>query len=109
MRLPGEQSEKKSRWQVQAEALTRVQSELAKLAANNAVKAYAYDHRLKPLTITGGKLNLPAAPEGLQTDIGSTLAEALQAEQGKHLEGVLLLGDGAQTAYVELPSVARGC
>ena len=110
MRLPGDQSEKKSRWQVQAEALTRVQSELAKLAANNAIKAYAYDHRLKPLTISGGKLNLPAAPEGLQTDIGSTLAEALQAEQGKHLEGVLLLGDGAQTAYepqVETQQAAR--
>jgi uncharacterized membrane protein len=109
MQLPSGRSEQ-SRWQAQATALANSQSELANLAGKTEVRAYGYDFRLRPLELAGGKIALPTAPAGEQTDIGSTLHEAIRAEQGKRLAGVLLLGDGAQTAFeplVETQEAAR--
>ena len=109
MLLPSGRSEQ-NRWQAQATALAHAQEELARLGSKTELRAYAYDHRLTPLEQAGGKIKVPPMPAGEQTDIGTTLSEALQAEQGKPLAGALLLGDGAQTAYdplVETQTAAR--
>lgn len=99
-----------SRWQAQATALANSHDELARLAGKTDVKVYAYDSRLKPLELSAGKIHFPEAATGEQTDIGTTLNEALGAAQGKQIAGVLLLGDGAQTAFepqVETQQAAR--
>jgi uncharacterized membrane protein len=99
-----------SRWQAQVTALVNSHDELARLAGKNDVKIYAYDSRLKPLEFSAGKIHFPDAAKGEQTDIGTSLNEALQAAQGKQLASVVLLGDGAQTAFepqVETQQAAR--
>jgi uncharacterized membrane protein len=109
MDLPADRSSQ-TRWEAQARALTAAQDQLARLAGKMEIRAYAYDHRLQPLEHAGGQLKLPADPAGEQTDIGTTLDEALRGEQGKRLAGVLLMGDGVQTAFeplVETQEAAR--
>ena len=52
----------------------------------------------------------PASPTGDETDIGTSLHDAVEQEAGKRLAGVVLLGDGTQTAYqpeVEIYDAAR--
>ncbi|HEX5106348.1 MAG TPA: glutamine amidotransferase, partial [Pirellulaceae bacterium] len=111
MQLPSGRSEQ-SRWRAQANALAESSRELARLAGRNQteVRAYAYDYKLRPLEISGGKLSLPESPTGEQTDIGTTLHDALRAEQGKRLMAVFVLGDGSQNAFdplVETQDAAR--
>ena len=88
-----------SRWDIQKQTLARSQAALAQLAGKMELRVYGYDSQLHPLQITAGKLAIPTRPEGEQTDIGTTLSEALRAEQGKRLAGVILMGDGAPTAF----------
>jgi uncharacterized membrane protein len=109
MQLPSGRSEQ-TRWRAQASALAASQDELARLAKKTEIRAYSYDYKLRALALTGGKIELPKSPEGEQTDIGTTLHEALRAEQGKRLKAVLLLGDGVNTAYeplIETQEAAR--
>jgi uncharacterized membrane protein len=109
MNLPSGRSEQK-RWQAQQQALASVQDKLASLANKATVRVLGYDQKLHPLEFSGGKIKFPEAAGGEQTDIGTTLSEALLTEQGKPLLGVLLLGDGTQTAFdpqVETQQAAR--
>jgi uncharacterized membrane protein len=109
MQLPSGK-ESQSRWQAQAAALARSRQALANLSAKSELRVYAYDSRLRPLTATGGRLALPQAPAGEQTDIGTSLSEAVRPEQGKRLAAVVLMGDGAQNAFepqVETQEAAR--
>jgi uncharacterized membrane protein len=109
MQLPSGRSER-SRWQAQQLALSDAASELARLAKKLEVRAYTYEFKLRPAPLTAGRLTLPEKPAGQQTDIGSTLHEALLAEQGKRVSGVLILGDGTQTAFeplIETQEAAR--
>jgi hypothetical protein len=109
MLLPSGRSEQ-SRWQAQQTALAQVEEALAALQRRIELRVYGYDDRLHPLEVVSGRIRWPDQPAGRQTDIGGALDAALQAQQGKRLAGVLLLGDGAQTAYepaVELPQAAR--
>jgi uncharacterized membrane protein len=109
MNLPSGRSELK-RWQAQQASLARTQDELARLAAKAQIRVLGYDQKLHPLEFSGGRIKFPDAPTGEQTDIGTTLSQALAAEQGKPLAGVLLLGDGSQTAFdpqVEAQQAAR--
>jgi uncharacterized membrane protein len=109
MLLPSGRSEQ-SRWQAQKTALAQVEEVLAGLQRQAELRVYGYDDRLHPLEVTAGRIQWPDQPTGRQTDIGGALDAALQAQQGKRLAGVLLLGDGAQTAYepaVEVQQAAR--
>lgn len=109
MLLPSGTSEQR-RWQAQIRALAESQSELKRLGARSEVRVYGYDQRLTPLEFNAGTIKFPEELRGEQTDIGTMLNEALRAEQGKALAGVLLLGDGTQTAFdplVETQAAAR--
>jgi uncharacterized membrane protein len=100
----------KSRWQVQRETLENIQDQLADLADDFDIRTYSYDDELHPLQLEGGQFKLPSEPTGDLTDIGSTLHKAIERELGKRLMGVILLGDGTQTAYspqVEMPEAGR--
>jgi uncharacterized membrane protein len=109
MNLSSGRSEQK-RWSAQMTALANAQDELARLGTQSEVRVYGYDNRLRPLEISAGRIKFPDAATGEQTDIGTSLSAALSSEQGKLVTGVLLLGDGAQTAYepqVETQQAAR--
>ncbi|MBW8884041.1 MAG: hypothetical protein JF612_04525, partial [Planctomycetia bacterium] len=109
MNLPSGRSEQR-RWESQLTALQYVRAELDRLASTSQVRVYGYDQKIRPLEVSGGRIKFPDAATGEQTDIGTSLAEALKAEQGKQLAGVLLLGDGTQTAFepqVENQEAAR--
>ena len=109
MLLPADRSAS-TRWQAQGTALANSHSELARLAGKTEIQAFAYDYKLHPLQISGGRLTLPAEPAGEQTDIGTTLYETLRGVQGKRLLAAVLAGDGVQTAFepqVETQEAAR--
>ncbi|MEX2173241.1 MAG: glutamine amidotransferase [Pirellulaceae bacterium] len=109
MQLPSGR-DSQSRWQAQAEALANSRAALAQLADKAEVRIYSYDSQLHPIAAEGGDFALPKAPTGEQTDLGTTLSDALRPEQGKRLAAVVLLGDGAQNAFepqVETQEAAR--
>jgi uncharacterized membrane protein len=100
----------KSRWETQRNTLQEAEATLRELAEKLEVKVYAFDSQLAPLNLSGGKIQFPAEPDGRQTDIGSPLHDAIRQEVGKRLAGVILLGDGAQTAFdprVEVQQAGR--
>jgi uncharacterized membrane protein len=97
MQLP-DASGGQSRWETQRETLGRAEPLLAELSEEIKVKVYAYDSRLHALAWEGGRLQLPESPDGDQTDLGSTLHDAVQQELGQRVAAVIVLGDGAQTA-----------
>lgn len=99
-----------SRWSAQQEALRRAEPLLRELSNNLEVNLYGFDTGLHPVDLAAEPLALPEQPEGQQTDIGTSLQAALQQELGKRLAGVVLLGDGVQTAFqpaVEIPAAGR--
>lgn len=109
MQLPGA-SQGISRWQEQQTALTRATPILRELAQDMEVQIYGYDRELHPIDFSAGELELPESPEGDQTDLGTNLHRALQQELGKPVAGVIMMGDGVQTAFhpeVEIQQVSR--
>ncbi|MCU0874473.1 MAG: glutamine amidotransferase, partial [Pirellulaceae bacterium] len=99
-----------SRWSVQQDLLRQAEPVLRDLSKNMAVKVYGFGAGIHPLPWTGDSLPLPKTPDGQQTDIGTSLHAALQRELGQRLAGVVLLGDGVQTAFrpsVEIPEAGR--
>lgn len=109
MQLPSGAGQQ-SRWELQQKTLDDAAPLLRQLAERMEVQIYAYDRQLHPIELGDGQLTLPEQPPGEQTDIGSSLHEALQRELGKRLAGLVLLGDGVQTAFdpaVEIQEAAR--
>lgn len=109
MQLPGATGSN-TRWQSQQAALKSIEDDLRELSDRLQVKLYAYDQQLHAIEFTGDGITFPAAPTGNQTDLGSTLYEAVQRELGQRVVGIIVLGDGAQTAFapqVEVQQAAR--
>ena len=109
MKLPSA-AEGKTRWQAQRDTLDRIKDELSDLQSDFDIRVYGYDERLHSIGFDGGVLQVPEEPSGDQTDIGTTLHEAVQRELGKRLMAAILLGDGAQTAFaprIEMPEAGR--
>lgn len=103
-------STSRTRWETQLDALNAAEPALAELAAQFDVRVYAYDTQLTGVELKDGNLLWPAKPLGKETDIGSSLADATRRELGRRLLGVVLLGDGVQTALeprVETQDAAR--
>ncbi len=72
------------------------QPELAQLDETFEVQAFGFADALQNDSFVDGTIQLPAKPDGDQTDIALALSESLRRESGKRLAGVLLLSDGAQ-------------
>ena len=109
MQLPNTAAQT-TRWQAQIDTLKKAEPYLAQIAEDLEVRIYSYDSQLRSIEFNGRQIRFPEGPVGEQTDIGSTLHEALQKELGKRLAGVVLLGDGAQTAFepqVEIQEAGR--
>ena len=97
MKLPAA-SGNKSRWEVQSEVWAKSEDILEKLSKRLDIRVYGYDGALHPLKLEGGKLELPAEPSGKFTDIPSNLQQVIQRDLGQPFSGIILTGDGTQTA-----------
>lgn len=109
MQLPHE-SGGRSRWDAQRQMVAAISPALVALAKQLDVKVFAYDRELRPLDFAGGTIVLPQDVTGQQTDIGSSIADAVRQEAGKRVAAVIVCGDGAQTAVeprVEIYEAAR--
>jgi uncharacterized membrane protein len=100
----------RSRYEAQLAALDSAAASLDELSARFDVKLYGYDSDLTPVDLTAGRGAWPAKPLGKETDLGSNLADATRRELGRRILGVVLLGDGVQTALeprIETQAAAR--
>lgn len=98
MQLPDVDSSR-SRWESQLQTLRSAGKKFDALTKKVEIKVYAYDSELHEADPTKPDLGLPPAPTGEETDIGTSLSDLVQREAGqKRIAGVVLLGDGAQTA-----------
>ncbi len=90
-----------SRWEATRRLLDVSSSALLRLSEKQDVRAFTFDRALTPVELKGGQLALPSTPEGEETAIGSSLADALDAARGEGgdvLSGVIVVSDGAQRA-----------
>ncbi|MGM0486709.1 MAG: glutamine amidotransferase [Planctomycetota bacterium] len=109
MQLPNA-SGNHARWDAQSDTLREITPLLRELQEDVEVKIHGYDTTLRQQLWREDRLPLPDAPSGTETDIGSSLHNAVEQEAGKQLAGVVLMGDGTQTAYnpdVETHEAAR--
>lgn len=109
MELP-DVSGSNSRWESQAKLLRQAVPLLKELGEHLEVKVQGYDAKLHESIWQDGELPLPGTPQGEVTDIGTSLHDAVDQEAGRRLAGVVLLGDGTQTAFqpdVEIYDAAR--
>ncbi|MFW6170549.1 MAG: glutamine amidotransferase [Planctomycetota bacterium] len=99
-----------SRWDAQSDTLREIAPLLEGLDEDLEVRVHGYDGALREQLWREGRLALPDTPGGTETDIGTSLHAAVEREAGKRLAGVILMGDGTQTAYnpeVETHEAAR--
>ena len=89
----------RTRWQVLREIMSQAVPQLNALGDKFEVDLLGFDARITAYPLHEGRLELPATATGEQTDLGTSLAEALQRQSGKRLAGVIMLTDGAQRAY----------
>lgn len=98
MQLPDTDSSK-TRWQSQLQTLRAAGKKFDTVAKKMEIKVFAYDSKLHDADASKADLGLPKSPDGIETDIGTNLSDLVQRESGqKRIVGVVLLGDGAQTA-----------
>jgi uncharacterized membrane protein len=98
MQLPDTDASK-TRWQSQLQTLRAASKQFDAIAKKMEIKVYAYDSKLYDAEAGRTDLGLPAVPDGDETDIGANLSDVVQREGGqKRIVGVVLLGDGTQTA-----------
>lgn len=101
----------KSRWQSQLQTLQKAAKKLDGLSKKIEVKVYGYDEKLHEAELSKSGFGLPKLPDGGETDIGSNLSEIGQREGSqKRIAGVVIMGDGAQTAIaprIDPDSAAR--
>lgn len=98
MQLPAAAGNR-TRWEDQLATLKQVEPLLRDISENIEIRVQAYDAGLRDSAWQSGRLKLASAAEGTQTDIGTSLHQAVEQELGKRLVGVVLLGDGTQTAF----------
>ena len=88
-----------SRWDSVRQSLAGVKDQLAELAETWDVRTYTFADQVETAPLTAEGLQLPEKPEGVQSAIGSALADVLDQESQQRLVAVLLLSDGAQRAF----------
>ena len=87
-----------TRWQAQSELYTKLKNALGDLEENISVKSYLYSDEISADIWTSAD-PFPEEPVGEQTDIGTSLYRAVTSAPGDRVLGVILLGDGTQTAF----------
>ena len=88
-----------TRWEHQMATWQSVQSVIEKRADEVSVRLYSYTDAISENRLTPETPSFPETPAGEQTDIGTSLFQAVTSEPGRQIHAVVLLGDGTQTSY----------
>lgn len=94
------------RWQTQREALAKLLAGIATLDDSLDVQLLAYDDQSVDLGEATEQVGIARLPEkiadqipiGNATDLGRALESAVESAAGRPLAGVVMMGDGTQTA-----------
>lgn len=100
----------RSRWDALKSAIQNLLPGLDQIKDQLEVKFHLFDSSTESITPSNNEFLWPKLPEGIQTDLGGVLTDALRSEAGKRIAGVVLLSDGATRAYtprIELRQAAR--
>lgn len=99
MTLPdGEGSD---RWSTQVKVWKRLANGLEGLDESLAVRLLVYDADARVLTESDRDALEQQPPDGALTDLAAAAIAAMQSSEGKPLAGLVLLGDGTQTAPIQ--------
>ena len=86
-----------TRWGTLTEMIEANQSKFAKLAENKIdVRFFSFDNQVQQLLIEDGIVQLPDAPEGGETDIGTAIYETSVDVRDERLLSVFVVTDGVQ-------------
>jgi uncharacterized membrane protein len=94
------------RWTTQQAAWREIASGLGGLDESLQIKLLTYDREVRELTTVATDALDEIRPEGDLTDLGQAASRCIQAAAGKPIAGVILIGDGAQTASLASESRA---
>ncbi len=92
------------RWTTQNEAWRKLAAGIGSLDQSLVVRLLAYDSTTRKLPSATPDALDSQSPDGELTDLSAAALGAIQAAEGQPIAGVVLMGDGAQTA----PLVATG-
>lgn len=96
MTLPdGEGSD---RWTTQQQAWQQLARGLERLDRSLNVRLLAYDRDARPLEDVGPDALKSIEPEGDLTDLSAATSASMQVAAGEPLAGIVVMGDGTQTA-----------
>lgn len=89
------------RWTRQKESWRELSTGIADLDDSLSVRLLAYDATSRELSDTSPQSLDETTPNGDLTDLAAATLATIQAAQGKPITGVVLMGDGTQTAPIE--------
>ncbi len=89
------------RWAVQADVWERLRPALKNSDELLDVQVLTYDESARPIDLSGVSAWLEEPADGQETDLAAGLRGAVSRAAGRPLAGVVMAGDGTQTARVE--------
>ncbi|MAI31531.1 MAG: hypothetical protein CBE00_03015 [Planctomycetaceae bacterium TMED240] len=87
-----------SRWETQIEIWKSLAGSILGLDGDLDVRLLAYDSQTRIIAVPAVDSLQSELPAGQATDISAAALGAMQAAEGKPLAGIVLVGDGTQTA-----------
>ncbi len=98
MELP-HQSDQSERWKSMKRMLLDNQSRFEALREKQIdVRFFGFDNAVRPLEVDNSIPQLPALPEGSETDIGSAIFDTVRGLRDQRLVGLILATDGVQNS-----------
>jgi uncharacterized membrane protein len=88
-----------SRWEHQQVTWDSVHRVLDARADDVSARLFGYSDTITENRLGSAGGSFPVEPLGLQTDLGTSLYEAVMTEPGRQIHAVVLMGDGTQTSY----------
>lgn len=90
-----------TRWETQTEIWKQLADSIVGLDSSLNVRLLAYDSDARPITTVNATSLDTEEPEGELTDLSGAALSAMQASEGQPIAGIVLLGDGTQTAPLQ--------
>ena len=88
-----------SRWEHQQATWDSVRPVLAARADDVSARLFGYSDTITENRFGSAGAPFSTEPLGMQTDLGTSLYEAVMTEPGRQIHAVVLMGDGTQTSY----------
>ncbi|MDG2223126.1 MAG: glutamine amidotransferase [Rubripirellula sp.] len=89
-----------SRWETQVETWAKLSRAIMGMDETLGLRLVAYDQTARRIANATPEALDNESPEGELTDLSAAALSAIQAAEGQPIAGVVLLGDGTQTAPV---------